>query len=194
MRSLLRKVMHGLFGDYAIYRIFERDLDNPNSVKLQEGVSYQYLDGTALLASTLDPDIRRTAGYAGDEAWGFVACVKNDPVSVCWIWAGKRYSTRNFWPLKDGEAKMVEIVTARDYRGRGLAPGLVLFAENHMRTLGFHYLYARVWHNNTPSLAVFDKAGWRYCALVVELYPIGKTKPLRYVFRNHACTGHSLRD
>lgn len=186
MHSLLRKVIHGLFGDYAIYRIYELDLDSPVLVQPAEGVAYQCLNSVESLASASDPDIRRTAGYAGEEAWGFVAYIRSEPVSVCWIWAGKLYSTRNFWPLKEGEAKMVEIVTAKDSRGRGLAPGLVRFAANHMRTQGFHHLYARIWHNNSASLIAFDKAGWRYCALVVELSPLGKKRPLRYVYWNHA--------
>ena len=72
---------------------------------------------------SFDPSIQELASYKGGEAFGFEARVDGELAAACWFWAGERYKTGNFWPLRDDEAKLVQIATAERFRGRGIAPG-----------------------------------------------------------------------
>ena len=181
--KLLRSLAHSLFGDYAIYRIFRCNTQDCERLVLPAGISVTRIEADELAASD-DESLRALAGYAGEDAWGFLLSVAGIPATACWFWAGARYQRRNFWPLAEGEAKMVQITTAEHSRGRGYAPLLVESAVAEMGRLGFHTLYARIWHNNTPSLRVFKKAGWSEIALVAEVFPFGRRKPWRLVRRS----------
>ena len=52
-----------------------------------------------------------------------------------------------------------------------------------MRKRGFVRLYARIWHNNLPSIRAFIKAGWKYERFVLELEPFRIGKRLRVSFK-----------
>ncbi|MBI3709879.1 MAG: hypothetical protein HY246_19705, partial [Proteobacteria bacterium] len=72
------------------------------------------------------PEIRALASYDGQEAKGFGIVDNGNVVCACWYWYGKRYAqSRGFWPLEDGDAKLVQITTAEDARGRRLARQLI---------------------------------------------------------------------
>jgi hypothetical protein len=47
-----------------------------------------------------------------------------------------------------------------------------------MHRHGFHTLYAKVWHNNTPSTKAFVKSGWRNYSFFVRVQPSGLGWPL----------------
>jgi RimJ/RimL family protein N-acetyltransferase len=86
---------------------------------------------------------------------------------------------RGFWPLRAGEAKLVQIAVAEEYRGRGYAPMLIRAAAQHLAERGFHRLYARVWHNHRSSMRAFHKAGWEEIALVIVCRPMRLGHPWR---------------
>jgi RimJ/RimL family protein N-acetyltransferase len=73
----------------------------------------------------------------------------------------------------------VQIVTAPDMRGRGIARALIEHSALAMFQHGFERLYARVWLTNHPSRAAFAAAGWRQIALVMEVNPLRRARPLR---------------
>src|SRR5690606_29173819 len=117
------------------------------------------------------------AFYFTDGAIGW-ACY--DPsrriVGLCVYWFGERYKQRNFWPLKDDEAKLVEVITLPEMRGRGLASCLIDHSGDEMFRLGFRRLLARVWHSNTPSLRAFANAGWLPQTTVIDIFPLGRAR------------------
>lgn len=137
----------------------------------------------ALVESSKDPLISEQAWYHGNDTQGYACLVDGRIVGVCYFWYGKTYLKRNFWPLAEGEAKLVQIVTIPEMRGHGVAAGLIASAANDMFDRGFHCLYARIWHSNAPSARAFQRAGWRHVATVIEVYPLRRQAPFRITRR-----------
>lgn len=179
MHGLLRR----LFGDYEIYTIYRLDLPRP-SVLLDSrpsAVRLRPLDA-AEDWSHLEPELASQKTYAGADAVGLGAELAGRLVAGCWFWYGERYRTaRNFWPLRSGEAKLVQITTSESCRGRGIGLTLMRYAAERMAERGFTRLYARIWHSNRPSLALFQRAGWRKVANVLVLQPLGRGRGRRIV-------------
>jgi RimJ/RimL family protein N-acetyltransferase len=177
----LKKIAHALLGDYAIYYIYactSAQAGAPVGKDFQ--VRQTYAD--EIEAST-DPVIREQAGYAGDQSIAYASFDRDRMVGVCFYWFGERYRRRNFWPLREKEAKLVQIVTVADLRGRGVATELVVASSAKVLSQGFDCVYARIWHSNTPSLRAFQRAGWSRLALVVEINPFRLPRPWRLRFK-----------
>lgn len=182
MKKALKAAARALFGDYAVYHIASVDLKNSTAAPASQAPHIVAVDRSRILASP-DSLIREQADYAGEGAHAF-ACLEGDRiVALCFYWHDARYAARNFWPLQAGEAKLVQIVTVPDRRGRGLAPALIAQSGARMRSAGFRRLFARIWHSNHPSLAAFERAGWSRVATVVEVHPFGLPKTWRWVRR-----------
>jgi RimJ/RimL family protein N-acetyltransferase len=180
---MLKRLARAVLGDYSLYRIYALEPAStdaaPGSLDLRE------VTDMAVLSNARFDEIRALENYRGDDATCFAVFEEDTPVAACWFWFGDTYKQRNFWPLQVRHAKLVQITTALPYRGKGYAPMLLAFAAAEMKQRGFEKLYARIWHSNAPSIAAFEKAGWRYVAFVAELYPFGKTRPWRVVRRRH---------
>ncbi len=177
-QSLARK----LLGEYWFFRIYSIEPElrsEPGPCNWQMGP----IEDVEEVAGSDDPKMQECTYYVGEEAWGFGAWLDEELVGQCWFWAGQRYAKRNFWPLRSDEAKLVRVVTHERFRGRGIAPSLIAYASQEMRRQGFRRLFARVWHSYTPSRRAFEKSGWTYVALVLEVYPFGARKPLRLVHK-----------
>ena len=182
--SALRAAARALFGEYEIYRIYARRLERDEAdVAPPAGVRLGTLDDGAAMALAEDAALRSLSGCAGEGAHGFGAWSGDALAAVCWFWVGERYAKRNFWPLADGEAKLVEIMSAFAYRGRGIAGALLKFSCRGMALRGYRAAYARVWHSNVPSIRLFEADGWKYIAWVAHLHPFGRKKPIRIVRR-----------
>ena len=181
--SVLKKIAHALLGDYALYRIYASELNSQISYETPL-LQFAQLESTAPLAESDSEAIRNLVAYYERElAFGFVARLKDTLVAACWFWAGSTYRKRNFWPLKEDEAKLVQISTHENFRGKGYAPLLLAYAAEAMRLQGYTKLFARVWHSNHASISAFEKAHWKYIAFVAEVYPLGKKKALRLSWR-----------
>lgn len=175
MKSLLKAAAHALLGDYAPYIILE---SGAATAPVNPGYTVTPIGADEIRACP-DPLIREQAGYAGDGALAY-ACRDGERIAgICFYWHGARYKTRNFWPLKPDEAKLVQIITAPDMRGKKVAATLIAGWCEQLLGAGFTRAYARVWHSNTPSLRAFASAGWKRRALVLELNPLRRKKPLR---------------
>jgi ribosomal protein S18 acetylase RimI-like enzyme len=166
LRRLLIKSWLGLLaGDYAPYKIFCVELDEARPAPVDPEIelrTIEELEDTVVLGAFID----------GERA------------SACWIWWGERYRReRNFWPLKEGEAKLVHIETNPKFRGRGVAVALLRHAEWVMKQRGFTRMFARIWHNNEPSVRAFTKAGFKYEHFVLEIEPLRFGKRLRLSFK-----------
>lgn len=180
MTGFLRTLLRRLLGNYELYRIFGIDLTRLDK-EPQPQVRVHRVPSADTLRYTGSIPWDHMAQYAGDGSYGFLLLEEKSIAAVCFVWHGDRYRTRNFWPLQAGEGKLVQIVTLESFRGRGIATSLLEGVAWEMRQLGFRTLYARIWHNNTPSIRTFQKAGWREIAFVIRLFPLGLGKPWRFV-------------
>ncbi len=180
MKALLRHLTVPLLGRIEVYRILRKDAaDDGREGAPQADVRVRPL-ASGDVERAPNPSIRDRQWYEGEQSRGFGWFDGQNLVAVCYFWWGARYETRNFWPLTDGQAKLVEIVTADSHRGRGIARSLIMHASRQMFDGGFRTLYARVWHSNQPSLAAFRAAGWRRVATVVVCQPPWWPRPLRW--------------
>jgi GNAT superfamily N-acetyltransferase len=165
-RNLIKACLTLLAGDYAPYRIYTVDLvPAPPTIPSEPGIEMRTIE-------------------EGPDTLGFAAFVDSARACACWIWYGERYRReRNFWPLGAKEAKLVQIETDPEFRGRGLAVKLLHHAGAEMRRRGFERMYARIWHSNVPSMRAFEKAGWTYEKFVLEVDPLRIGHRLRMTFK-----------
>lgn len=70
------------------------------------------------------------------------------------------YDFLNF-NLAHGEAELSQITTAHCFRGSGIATTLIQYAVWQMSLTGFRELYAKIWHDNPPSVRASARAGWK---------------------------------
>lgn len=166
--------------DYSCFRVFSLDLNTPpEPAKLPPGYRFAEVTGDEVREAQ-QPTIQAEAWYCGEDALGFGVFLGSELVALQWVWFGDGYRRRrNFWPLERNEAKSVELVTAPEHRGLGLATCLKQFTARQLAARGFIRVYSRVWWNNWSSIRVSEKAGWHAVALVVEL----KTPLRRCPFR-----------
>ena len=185
--KFLKKTIQLILGEYNLYRIylFEKigeTLGCDGVFVDEEFIKIGEITDATVFSESHDSDIANLASYGGEGAYGFGAWNSaGELVAACWFWDEARYRSRNFWPLKKGQAKLVQINTSKGYQGKGIASSLLLFATEKMICNGFKQIYARIWHSNTPSLKAFEKTGWKYVAFVVEIFPLGRKKPFRRV-------------
>lgn len=173
IKPLLKRAARWLFGDYAAYFIYSigpqdrsalRAEDRPDTLQFVPLTSDIHFSGS-------DPLIAEQQWYGGEDSYGYACIDGTQVVGVCYFWTGDRYRTRNFWPLKSNEAKLVQVVVAPETRGRGVATSLIRFAADSMLEDGFERLYARIWVTNAPSIRAFERAGWCRIAMVAGIYP-----------------------
>jgi RimJ/RimL family protein N-acetyltransferase len=176
MKALLKKLAHLLLGEYAAYYVYTHPCaagpvpPSPFAVRPVDADQIRAAD---------DALLRAQAFYAGEGALTYACMDGTRMVGLCCYWHGERYRPRGFWPLRADEAKLVQIVTASDMRGRKVARAMLDATLPDVARHGFARAYARVWHSNTPSLRAFEGAGWQRVALVVELNPLRRRQPWR---------------
>jgi GNAT superfamily N-acetyltransferase len=180
MKNMLKAMARAVLGDYAPYYILAcAPRGTADEAPVGSGKYRVAPIDQEAIRNCPDPLIRDQESYAGADSLAY-ACHDGDRiVGICFYWHSARYRTRNFWPLKPGEAKLVQIITAPDMRGKKVAGTLISASCDHILRCGFERAYARVWHSNEPSLRAFAGAGWRRRALVLELNPFQRKKPLR---------------
>ncbi|MFO0444646.1 MAG: GNAT family N-acetyltransferase [Betaproteobacteria bacterium] len=174
--ALIARCARWLFGEYSIYFVYRwRPQDRIETT------------GSSPVRQLTEQDLRQCrrallanqAWYLGQDCQAFALEDEADVAAACFYWYGERYRLRGFWPLADGEAKLVQIVVDPSVRGRGLASRLIQGSADYMLQKGWSALYARIWHSNRPSLRAFERAGWQRIAFVAELYPLGTGRKRR---------------
>ena len=180
MKEVVKKLAQILFGDYSAYKIYSRSKADasPSHPTTTATFRIEPVDEFAINSSA-EPLIREQVGYAGPGSHAYACFDDGRIVGICFYWFGDRYLRRNFWPLVDGEAKLVQIISLPEMRGRGIATMLITLSCRHMMQTGFRQLYARIWHSNTPSLRAFERAGWMQVAFVLEINPLRQIQPIR---------------
>jgi GNAT superfamily N-acetyltransferase len=136
------------------------------------------------IADSTDPAIAEHAWYHDRDTYAYACLEGARIVGLCFFWHGMGYSKRNFWPLRENEAKLVQLFVLPEMRGRGIARRLIEAATQDMNRQGFNYVYARIWRSNKPSLHVFERAGWQRVATVIEIALHGRNKSFRLELRN----------
>lgn len=180
MKYLLKKLLRLLFGNYSIYRIYTSSPATSSPPYSSKTVPFTVGQvGKSDLTQSTDTLIREQTGYLGEDSFAFACFDGERVVGVCVYWFGARYRTRNFWPLAEHQAKLVQIITLPEMRGRNVASTLIARSTSAMHEKGFELNFARIWHSNTPSLRAFTRAGWSCIATVVEINPLRLRRPLR---------------
>jgi hypothetical protein len=107
IKQIAKQLVTALWGDYGIYRIYASSTDaRKQSDPPPDGFRFAPVDADYAKAST-DADIVEQAWYFGDGSVAYACLEDSRIVALCFFWYGRRYRTRNFWPLKEGEAKLV---------------------------------------------------------------------------------------
>lgn len=177
MKSLLRAIASPLLGEVEPYRVLR--VDSPGPARgLQRPPQVSRVDADAIVADPI-ASIREQAWYCGSQSAAYAWTDGGQTAALCFYWWGERYRQRNFWPLAEGQAKLVQVITAPEHRGKGVARRLISASSAQMFDDGFERLYARVWHSNAPSLAAFDAAGWKKVAFVVRCSPPWRRSAIR---------------
>ena len=180
VKALLKKLLRCLLGEYSAYYVYASP--GAAGVPVRPGTNSPFsvrpVDASAITGSQ-DSLIREQAGYGGPGSHAYACFEKDRIVGICFYWFGDRYRTRNYWPLVEGEAKLVQIVSIPEMRGRGVATRLIASSSMDMMQKGFGRAYARIWHSNVPSLRAFERAGWTRIALVIEVNPLRRKLPMR---------------
>ena len=186
MGPILRKCIHFVLGEYQIFRIFRCDLNTAAKPDLSgyRDEGYQFREVSIEdLAGSSDDGMRARARYAGEDALAFGVFRGGELLCLQWYWFRERYKTRNFWPLQPDQAKSIDLYTLPAYRGTGLATALKLYSAAQMKEKGFNQVFSRIWYNHVSSRRVSEKAGWHNIAIVVEVFPLGLGRKIRWVRR-----------
>ena len=180
MKDLTKKLAQTLLGEYSAYYIYSwsNGEASPGWLGMPAALRVATVD-EMVIQSSVDPLIREQAGYAGPGSHAYACFIDDRIVGVCFYWFGERYRSRNFWPLADGEAKLVQIISLPEMRSRGIATRLIAASSQDIIQKGFSRSYARIWHSHTASLRAFERAGWKRVALVVEINPLRQSRPIR---------------
>ena len=181
MTNYLKKLTQILLRDYSFYHIYGRGCADENA-SLAPGFRFEPVEKNEI-ENSKDGMIVEQAWYHGQSTHAYACFDGLRIVGLLFFWYGEGYRKRNFWPLADREAKLVQLFVLPEIRGRGIGKSLIAFATQDMSCRGFKYVYARIWRSNTPSLRAFERAGWERMATVIELFIYGRKNPLRFEFR-----------
>jgi hypothetical protein len=182
--ALGKAFIRALGVEYFCFRVFSLDLNSlPEPPTLPPGYRCAEVTGDDVREAR-QPTIQSEAWYCGEDSLAFGVFFGFELVALQCVWFGDAYRRRrNFWPLERNEAKSVELVTAPEHRGFGLATCLKQFSARQLAAKGFVRVYSRIWWNNWPSIRVSEKAGWKAVALVVELKTPLRSRPFRLLWR-----------
>ena len=173
-----KSIAKALLGRYRLLRIYRVDL---GSLRSDDTIGYDLRrmasDEEMLLAE--DSVIRDHAFFAEGKANAFGLWENGKLACSCVIWDAERVTDAIIGDLAGSEAILVDIVTAESDRQRGFALATLRFVMMEMKRKGYQSLICTIWHNNHASIKTFEKAGWRYTALVAEVFPFGR----RFTFR-----------
>jgi GNAT superfamily N-acetyltransferase len=182
MANLIKILSRFFIRDYSFYRIYGRSCADSNASTIA-GLRFEPIEKKQI-ANSADPAIMEHAWYHDRDTHAYACLEDTRIVGLCFFWYGMGYSKRNFWPLREHEAKLVQLFVLPERRGRGIAKRLIEAATQDMSRQGFNYVYARIWRSNIPSLRAFQRAGWERVATVIEIFPRGKDKSFRLELRN----------
>jgi GNAT superfamily N-acetyltransferase len=180
VKAALKKLAGAVLGDYSIYCLYSRVTGGAASAGTPAPAALRCVPiDEAALQQAGDALLLDQLGDLGSGARGYACLEEERIVGVCFYWFGERYRQRNYWPLAEGEAKLVQIIGLPDQRGRGIAARLIRSSSEDMLRGGFGRLFARIWHSNTPSRLAFESAGWTCQATLLDINPLRRAHGMR---------------
>ena len=183
----LKPIAKFLAGNYGIYRVFALDL-HPGLRDPRDDLSRSGFKAAPVqdedVAGARSAVIRESVRYGGPGSQAFAILRDGEIVALEWYWFGEERQDGAFWPLGDGEAESAYIVTVPELRGHGLAQRVKEYSAIEMRDRGFRRAYGKIWHSHHASIRANQKSGFREIALVLDLYPFGGSRRVRWVRRS----------
>ncbi len=167
------------FHIFAVSTVAERAVVPPDGIRL--GPLY-----TDMFDNYKGSELHGYGDYVRRGANAFGAWAGDRLVAACALFLPENDPQDDTWPLREGEAKLVDITTDSQFRGRGIAQALIRYSAAAMSERGVGGLYARIWHTNLPSKAAFSAAGWERIATVFEFRPLRIGPRRRLVFQRRA--------
>lgn len=161
---LLRRLQNRLI-TIDVYRIW--DSGEHGSSSSPQG-SFTAGAGRDLSVTPLAVTLEQPDPSHRQEPFCFAYLLRGRPVCTTTIRSAATYR-RATLDLQPDEAKLIDVITAAEERGKGFAPLLIRDATAFMKTLGYERIYARIWHSNHASQRAFEKAGWRRTGTVLFL-------------------------
>ena len=179
LKRAAKSIASLILGRYRLVRIYRADL---RTLPRDQTVSYELRDlaGSNEMLQAFDATIREHAWFAEGDAHAFGLWDCGTLTCSCVVWDGRRFADPAVRPLGDKEAALVDIVTAEGCRQRGFALATIQYAMAQMERRGYRSMVCTIWHNNKASIRAFEKAGWRYVAFAVEIFPFGRRLTLRF--------------
>jgi ribosomal protein S18 acetylase RimI-like enzyme len=177
-----KSIANALFGQYRLVRIYRAELSQPLSGDTAGHNLHNMADNKEMLLAA-DPAIREHAWFAEGNAHAFGLWENGKLACSCVVWDRGRFADAAVGDLGTTEAVLVDIVTAASSRQRGFAQATIRYAMAEMARKGYRSLVCTVWHNNQASIRAFEKAGWRYAAFVIEVFPLGRRLIFRFTKR-----------
>jgi GNAT superfamily N-acetyltransferase len=181
VRRPLKVIAALLLGPYRFNRIYRLGVTDIEP-EIPQGITVGRL-GELPSAAVRSVELRDRFCYSGDDAYGYGLFLDGCLAAICWFWGPQRFEDPLLWRLAGDEAILVDLVTASNHRGRGLAPLLIRYASADMRRTGWNSLYTWMWHSHHASYHAFERAGWEQIAWVLEIRPLGVPWPLRVCWR-----------
>jgi GNAT superfamily N-acetyltransferase len=141
VKRVLKTLAARLFGEYQFVRIYRLERVRPDRA-LPAGIVCSPLQTPPVEA--VDSCLLSRFSYAGEDSRGFGLFVEGKLAALCWFWGPRRFRDPFVLQLSPGEAIMVDLMTAPEFRGRGLATLLIRYAGMQMRCAGTRDLYTWV--------------------------------------------------
>ena len=161
-KTILKALDRGVIRPLGIhvYRVRVReDFDDGNSEPSVPGILIRELDADELLEATRDTDLRLEEEFVeaairrGDRAFG--ALDNKRLVAYAWRSLSVAPHRHGVWVrVTRPFSYSYKAFTIRGYRGRGIAPALIMFGDVRMSAIGFSRRVGFVSPTNYPSLAL----------------------------------------
>jgi hypothetical protein len=152
MKQLILKVIKYLTGDWELFYIYKKKIKPLDDIT--------QFDSLNIVQEKITDQYHKISINDNNEQ----IC------SLHIIW-GSEYKDnfRNYIPLKKNEAKIIDVITSKKYRGKGHIGKLLSFTEEQMLTKDIDTLLARIWHSNESSKRAFEKKDWKYAGFKLKL-------------------------
>jgi len=154
------------------FLIFEHFPGRDTARRPVPGVVYEIWDARRLAAwrkrhEGLRPEFFR------DEIDGVRLCAVAlmDGNVAGFIWIYREDDTSRLFGLQPNEAELNHGTVLEEHRGKGLFWSVLSFASSWLTSQGYDRVYAGVHSLNTPSMAAFQRAGFRAIGTVLHFGP-----------------------
>ena len=129
VKASVRLVARKLFGDYQLNRMYRLERPpTPPPMAAHRRIVQLGQAGVSEIRAHADPPMRKSVGFAGP---GVVALGLREHgllTTVAFFADREAFYNENVWPLKRGKARLVELVTLPEHRGKDLEPLLIMHA------------------------------------------------------------------